>query len=117
MFEDLLEEMDRGNVMALLLLDMSAAFDTVDHSMLVQVLNSRFGICGAALNWFESYLGSRSYRVNVRGNLSGIVKLVCGVPQGSLLGPVLFLLYVEELQDLVEQYGLKSFMLMTRSYT
>ena len=107
MFEDLLEEMDRGNVMALLLLDMSAAFDTVDHSMLVQVLNSRFGICGAALNWFESYLGSRSYRVNVRGNLSGIVKLVCGVPQGSLLGPVLFLLYVEELQDLVERYGLR----------
>ena len=107
MFEDLLEEMDRGNVMALLLLDMSAAFDTVDHTMLVQVLMSRFGICGAALSWFESYLGSRSYRVNVRGNLSGIVKLVCGVPQGSLLGPVLFLMYVEELQDLVERYGLK----------
>lgn len=107
MFEDLLEEMDRGNVVALLLLDMSAAFDTVDHEKLLEVLQNRFGLGGDVLQWIGSYLGSRSFRVNIRGELSDIVRLICGVPQGSLLGPILFLLYVEELQDLVEPYGLK----------
>ena len=107
MFDDLLQEMDKGNVVALLLLDMSAAFDTVDHAKLVDVLRRRFGIGGTALKWFTSYLGSRNFRVNVRGELSKMIYLICGVPQGSLLGPVLFLLYVEELQDLVHKYGLK----------
>ena len=107
MFDDLLQEMDKGNVVALLLLDMSAAFDTVDHSKLVDVLRRRFGVRGTALQWFISYLGSRNFRVNVRGELSRMICLICGVPQGSLLGPVLFLLYVEELQDLVRAYGLK----------
>ena len=107
MFEDLLREMDQGNVVALLLLDMSAAFDTVDHEKLLYVLHRRFGIGGSALQWIESYLKSRCFRVNVQGELSRIIHLICGVPQGSLLGPILFLLYVEELQDLVEPYGLK----------
>ena len=107
MFEDLLCELDQGNVVALLLLDMSAAFDTVDHARLLDVLHRRFGIRGSVLQWIESYLQSRSFRVNVRGELSKIIHLICGVPQGSLLGPILFLLYVEELQDIVEPYGLK----------
>ena len=107
MFEDLLRELDQGNVVALLLLDMSAAFDTVDHSKLLDVLHYRFGFGGTVLQWIESYLQSRCFRVNVRGELSKIIHLICGVPQGSLLGPILFLLYVEELQDLVEPYGLK----------
>lgn len=107
MFEDLLEEMDQGNVVALLLLDMSAAFDTVDHEKLLDVLHNRFGFRGGVLQWIRSYLGSRSFRVNVRGELSDIICLICGVPQGSLLGPILFLLYVEELQDLVKQFGLR----------
>ena len=107
MFDDLLLEVDRGNVVGLFLLDMSAAFDTVDHVKLLQVLERRFGICGTALNWFFSYLSSRSFRVNAGGDLSRVISLICGVPQGSLLGPVLFLLYVEELQDLVEPYGLR----------
>ena len=106
MFEDLLREMDQGNIVALLLLDMSAAFDTVDHERLLDVLRYRFGIGGTVLRWIESYLQSRCFRVNVQGELSRIIHLICGVPQGSLLGPILFLLYVEELQDLVEPYGL-----------
>ena len=70
MFEDLLREMDQGNVVALLLLDMSAAFDTVDHEKLLYVLHRRFRIGGSALQWIESYLKSRCFRVNVQGELS-----------------------------------------------
>ena len=107
MFDDLLKELDSGKVAALMLLDMSAAFDTVDHEKLIEVLEVRFGVKGSALGWFKSYLSSRSYRVNVHGELSEVIALICGVPQGSLLGPVLFLLYIEELQDITRPYGLK----------
>ena len=92
MFDDLLREVDKGNVIGLFLLDMSAAFDTVDHRKLEDVLERRFRVCGSALNWFSSYLQSRNFRVNVGGKLSRIIELVCGVPQGSLLGPVLTVL-------------------------
>lgn len=107
MFEDLLHEMDQGHVVALLLLDMSAAFDTVDHDKLLDVLHHRFGLGGTVLQWIKSYLQFRSFGVNVRGEMSDIISLICGVPQGSLLGPILFLLYIEELQDLVEPFGLR----------
>ena len=106
MFDDLLKELDSGKVVALVLLDMSAAFDTVDHQKLIGVLETRFGVTGTALQWFDSYLSSRNFRVNINGELSDIIALICGVPQGSLLGPVLFLLYIEELQDLARPYGL-----------
>jgi exonuclease III len=106
MFDDLLKDLDSGKVAALMLLDMSAAFDTVDHEKLMEVLEVRFGVKGSALGWFKSYLSSRSYRVNVHGELSEVIALICGVPQGSLLGPVLFLLYIEELQDIARPYGL-----------
>eukprot|EP00116_Pleurobrachia_bachei_P017253 sb/3477515/ len=65
MFDDLLQEVDKGNVIGLFLLDMSAAFDTVDHGKLKDVLERRFGVCGSALKWFSSYLQSRNFRVNV----------------------------------------------------
>ena len=82
-------------------LDLKKAFDTVDHAKLLDVLHHRFGFRGLVLEWIESYLRSRSFRVNIRGELSSIIHLICGVPQGSLLGPILFLLYVGEIQDLV----------------
>ena len=107
MFDDLLRDLDGGMVTGLFLLDMSAAFDTVDHGKLLEVLEGRFGVRGSVLDWFANYLQMRTYQVNVEGELSRIVSLICGVPQGSLLGPVLFLLYVEELQDLVKPYGLR----------
>ena len=107
MFDDILGEMDKGNVVALICLDMSAAFDTVDHVKLLEVLQKRFGVDGEPLQWFKSYLSSRSFRVSVGDCLSETLALLCGVPQGSLLGPILFLLYIEAVQDIVEPYGLR----------
>ena len=70
--------------------NLSAAFDTVDHNVLLSRLHSKFGISGTALEWFSSYLGGRSHRVMVQGNLSQNLNLNLdfGVPQGSCLGPV-----------------------------
>ena len=76
--------------MIILLLDLSAAFDTVDHNILLSHLKSRFGINGIALDWFRSYLPNRTYTVTVLGGRSTDRPLMTGVPQGSVLGPILF---------------------------
>ena len=78
----------------LLLLDLSAAFDIVDHSILLSRLSSRFGIKGTVLAWLRSYLTSRKQFVNVNKCKSSQRLLERGVPRGSVLGPLLFLLYI-----------------------
>ena len=78
--------------MALVLLDLSAAFDTIDHSTLLGCLQSWFGVCGSALNWFTSYLADRVQSVKIGSVLSNTCKLLYGVPQGSVLGPLLLLI-------------------------
>jgi Reverse transcriptase (RNA-dependent DNA polymerase) len=97
---DLLVAADHGEVSARCRLDLSAAFDTVDHELLLSRQQSRFGVVGTALNWFRSYL-NRSYTVMRGSNLSAVVQLVCSVAKGSILGPLLFLLYSAELEDVV----------------
>ena len=77
----------------MVLLDLSAAFDTGDHNALLSRLHSKFGISGTALEWFRTYLNGRSQRVMVQGNLSRSLNLDFGVPQGSCLGPLLFTIY------------------------
>ena len=87
--------------MILLLLDLSAAFDTIDHEILLSRLSSRYGIIGEAHKWFESYLKERTCRVHVSGGQSTIRTLRSGVPQGSILGPMLFSLYIVPIGDLL----------------
>ena len=74
-------------------LDFSKAFDTVDHVILLTKL-SHYGIRGIALDWFKSYLDGRTQYVTYNDEKSSIKSMVCGVPQGSILGPILFLIYI-----------------------
>ena len=90
----------------LLLLDLSAAFDTVDHKILLGRLSSRFGIKGKALDWLRSYLTDRTQLVKVDDASSTVRPLHWGVPQGSVLGPMLYLLYTSPLGDIVREHGL-----------
>ena len=95
---DILGAMDNQEITCLMLLDLSAAFDMVDHKILLNHLENHFGIRGMVLQWIESYLTNWSQRVVIRdtkttGAKSESMSLKYGVPQGSLLGPILFTLY------------------------
>ena len=93
---DLILAADAGQVTGLMLLDLSSAFDTVDHQILLSVLQQRFGVGGLALQWFCSYLGNRTQTIVVNGHHSATLQLNCGVPQGSVLGPIKFISYTED---------------------
>ena len=84
----------------------SAAFDTLEHDILVNRLSHRFGVNGVALSWFKSYLSDRTQQVLVGNELSSRVKLMVGVPQGSVLGPILFNAYMAPLSDVLCDHGL-----------
>lgn len=99
---DILVAMDKGKVTALTLLDLSAAFDTIDHSILLNRLEKWFGITGSALDWLSSYLADRSQQIKLDETLSARVGLHFGVPQGSVLGPILFTLYTTPLSTVIQ---------------
>lgn len=94
--------MDKGHITLLVLLDLHAAFDTVDHSILPHRLQFQFGMRGNALLWFKSYLVGRTQQVSVNETLCNKFNLNCGVPQGSCLGPLLLTIYVSILFDILE---------------
>ena len=104
---DLILVMDRGEVTSLILLDLSADFDTVDHSILLTRLQNWFGLDGLSLDWFTSYLSSRSQAVSINDSISAFSTLSCGVPQGSVLGPLLFTLYTTPLDSVISKNSLK----------
>ena len=101
---DILMSMDEQHVTLLVLLDLSAAFDTIHHDKLIGRLESDLGITDNALAWFKSYLSDRFQRVSVNGSLSDQFPLKQGVPQGSCLGPLLFTIYTRKLFQIVERH-------------
>jgi Reverse transcriptase (RNA-dependent DNA polymerase) len=98
---DILAAVDRSDFAAVVLLDLSTAFNTVDQAVLLVQLRRSFGLSGVALAWPSSYLRGRTECVQQSSCRSSKTTLVCGVPQGSVLGPVLFIMYTANLLSLV----------------
>ena len=104
---DILVTIDKRSKVVLLLLDLSAAFDSVNHQRLLKKLQFSYGIRGVTLEWIRSYLQSRSFSVKVKDSCSPETVLEVGVPQGSILGPLLFILYTKDLEDIASRYNCK----------
>ena len=103
---DILSSQDRGELTALLLLDLSATFETIDHDRSLSRLTEWFGIDGVVLQWVRTYLTGRSHFVKVNGVLSTPQLLLCGVPQGSVFGSLLFTMYTP-ISSIITAFGLK----------
>ena len=100
--------LSQGEATALVLLDLLASCDTIDHSTLLSCLLDWFGVGGSALKWFSSYLTERFQSVKIGSTLSDLQKLLFSVPQGSVLGPLLFSLYTSPLSTLIGKHkGIK----------
>ena len=85
----------------MILIDLQKAFDTIYHAVLLQKLYA-IGFLKHTVNWFQSYLSNRSFLVNLENNFSQPASVSCGVPQGSILGPLLFLIYVNDMSQAVK---------------
>ncbi len=103
---DLLLAADQGCISLLVLLDFSAAFDTIDHDILIDRLQNYTGIQGQVLRWFRSYLSDRYHFVYLNWESSQLSPVKYGVPQGSVLGPLLFSIYMLLLGNIIRKYGI-----------
>ena len=99
---DILWTMERQDITALIAIDLSAAFNTVDHNILIDVLHRRFGVTETALEWFASYLRPQFCRVNVNNFYTFDKQLECSVPQGSIAGPMLYTVYASAIESVLE---------------
>jgi hypothetical protein len=101
---DILTHIDEGSLVTLISLDISAAFDTIDHNTLSDLLKTEFGLTGNALSWLSSYVGSRKCYAQVGQSRSKVIVCDSGVPQGSALSPLLFAAYVSPIGRLINSY-------------
>lgn len=102
---DLVLAADRGMQSVLILLDYTAAFDAVDHGILLDILRFTFGIDDVALAWIRSFLSGRTQLIRVGDSVSKPAGLLCGVPQGSVLGPLLYIIYTADIIRVFEKHG------------
>ena len=93
--------MEVQELTAVVVIDLSAAFDTVDHDVLLEVLNNRFGLDGNTQGWINSYLRPRKFKVNIGQSYSEEINVKFSVPQGSNFGPVLYSTYASTLEEIV----------------
>ena len=103
MYDQWIEDVEDDKMVGVMMVDLSAAFDMVDHPLLLQKLEL-FGLEPSVLSWIKSYLSNRTQSVFVDGCLSPPLRLECGVPQGSILGPLFYILYTNDIPDLVHNH-------------
>ena len=103
---DILNSLDQNDVTILLILDLSAAFDTIDHETLLNRLEHQFGVAGKPLDFVNSYLQDRYQTVTIDGKLSKPVLMEYSVPQGSVLGPKFFTMYTKPVGEICKKHGL-----------
>ena len=100
--------LNKGNISVLALLDFSSAFDTIDHPILVHRLHTDFGFTDTVLQWFSSYLTNRTHYISLSNHRSAFAPVHSGVPQGSVLGPILFTMYIKPLSAIIDSHYHKS---------
>ena len=113
---DILTSIDKHGVVIMVMIDLSAAFDNINHDTLFSRMKNTLGITGQALAWFKSYLSGRTLRIKIGKSFSESQNILWSVPQGSVLGPFLFLIYLLPLGKLIRKHGLDGPRMVNRNF-